>query len=58
VAVDLDSGRGYVTRHLTSHSVKKLFAVEMSPTMLEQCQLPDPAEVRDSLASNPRESRC
>jgi len=38
--VDLGSGRGFVTRHLTSHSVKKLTAVEMSPTWLSQCQMP------------------
>ena len=41
VAVDIGSGRGYVTRHITRHSVKKLFALEMSPTMMDQCQLPD-----------------
>ena len=45
VGVDLGCGRGYVTRHLTGHSLKKLIAVEMSPTLLEQCQLPQEEEV-------------
>lgn len=40
VCVDLGSGRGYVTRHLTNHSVDKIYAVECSPTMLEQCEMP------------------
>jgi tRNA1(Val) A37 N6-methylase TrmN6 len=44
--VDLCSGRGFVTRHLTSHSAKKLVAVEMSPAMLEQCEMPPKDEVR------------
>ena len=45
VCVDLGSGRGYVTRHLTSHSVEKLYAVEFSTTMLEQCVMPHEEEV-------------
>ena len=40
VCVDLGSGRGYVTRHLTGHSIEKLYAVDFSPRMLEQCELP------------------
>ena len=40
VCVDLSSGRGYVTRHLTNHSIEKLYALEFSPTMLNQCQMP------------------
>lgn len=41
----LGSGRGYITRHLTNHSVKKVIATEMSQTYLKQCQPPDPQEV-------------
>ena len=47
VCVDLSSGRGYVTRHLTKHSVDKLYAIEFSPTMLQQCQMPPDNEVRN-----------
>ena len=46
VCVDLSSGRGYVTRHLTNHSVDQIYAVEFSPTMLSQCELPPSHEVR------------
>ena len=46
VGVDIGSGRGFVTRHLTKHSIKKLYAVEMSPTYLGQCHLPEKDEVR------------
>lgn len=42
--VDLSSGKGFVTRHLTNHSVSEIHAVEMSPNMLDQCQGPDEAE--------------
>ena len=45
VCVDLGSGKGYVTRHLTNHSVEKIYAVEFSPTMLQQCVMPQPEEV-------------
>ena len=38
VAVDISSGRGFVTRHM--ENVKKLYALEMSPSTLEQCQMP------------------
>lgn len=44
VCVDIGSGRGFVTRHLTGHSIKKLFAIEMSPSMLNNCVLPRPEE--------------
>ncbi len=44
VCVDIGSQRGYVTRHLTGHSVSKLTALEMSPTWLEQCQMPEEEE--------------
>jgi len=40
VAVDLGSGRGWVTRHLMSESVGKLTAIELSPGLLAQA--PDP----------------
>lgn len=40
VAVDIGCGRGFVTRHISGQSVKKLYALEMSPTQLEQCQIP------------------
>ena len=45
-AVDISCGRGFVTRHLTN--IKKLYALEMSPSTLEQCQTPPPEEVRKS----------
>jgi len=48
VAVDIGCGRGYVTRHITGHSVKKLIAVDSSPEMLDQCQLPAAEEELDS----------
>lgn len=41
-AVDISCGRGFVTRHLTK--IKKLYALEMSPSTLEQCQMPPPEE--------------
>eukprot|EP00095_Tigriopus_kingsejongensis_P004066 maker-scaffold5_size1054832-snap-gene-9.23 protein:Tk04066 transcript:maker-scaffold5_size1054832-snap-gene-9.23-mRNA-1 annotation:"methyltransferase c20orf7-like mitochondrial" len=44
VAVDIGSGRGYVTQNLSSHSVKKLYALEMSPGMLNNCVLPPSEE--------------
>lgn len=44
--VDLGSSKGYVTRHLTGHSVKKIIATEMSPAMLDLCQMPEGEEVR------------
>ncbi len=57
LGVDIGSGRGYVTRNLTGHSIKRLAAVEMSPTMLEQCQMPDDSEVWILCASSlPHES--
>ena len=49
VCVDLSSGRGYVTRHLTNHSVDQLYAVELSPTMLSQCEMPPESEVSHCL---------
>lgn len=56
VCVDIGSGRGYVTRHLTSHSVEKIYAVEFSPTMLEQCQMPEIEEVCLKLGNNRKEA--
>lgn len=44
LCLDIGCGRGYVTRHLTARSIKKLKCCEMSTTMLEQCQLPDESE--------------
>ena len=46
VCVDLGSGRGYVTRHLTGNSVEKLYALEFSPSMLKQCEMPPKEEVK------------
>ena len=43
--VDIGSGRGFVTRHLSGRAVKKVFALEMSPSMLDQLELPDAEEV-------------
>ena len=43
--VDLGSGRGFVTRHLTGHSVRRIKALEMSEAVLEQCQGPPEEEV-------------
>ncbi len=40
LCVDIGSSRGYVSRHLTSHSIKKLKCIEMSSGWLDQCQLP------------------
>ena len=40
VCLDIGSGRGYVSRHLSSHNVKKVICLEMSDSMLEQCQPP------------------
>ncbi len=45
VCVDLGTGRGYVPRHLSGHSVGQLSAVEMSPSYLEQCHMPHEEEV-------------
>lgn len=44
VAVDIGSGRGFVTRHLTDHSVGGVTALEMSPGQLSAA--PDPEGVR------------
>eukprot|EP00088_Acartia_fossae_P049755 TRINITY_DN5509_c0_g1_i3.p1 TRINITY_DN5509_c0_g1~~TRINITY_DN5509_c0_g1_i3.p1 ORF type:complete len:345 (+),score=57.61 TRINITY_DN5509_c0_g1_i3:32-1066(+) len=35
VAVDVGSGRGWVTRHLTEHSVGRVTAIDLSPGMLD-----------------------
>jgi hypothetical protein len=43
IAVDISCGRGFVARHLTH--IKKLFVTEMSPSSLNQCQMPDPEQV-------------
>lgn len=40
VCVDIGCGRGYVSRHLTRNSVRKLHCLEMSEVQLEQCQMP------------------
>ena len=42
VGVDLGSGRGWVLRHLTSHSVARVTGVELSPALLDQA--PDPED--------------
>ena len=42
VGVDLGSGRGWVLRHLTSHSVARVTGVELSPALLAQA--PDPED--------------
>jgi len=42
--VDIGSGRGFVTRHLSGRTVKKVYALEMSQTMLDQCELPPEEE--------------
>jgi len=42
--VDISCGRGYVTRHLTN--VKKIYALEMSPSFLDQCEVPPPEQVK------------
>ncbi len=42
--VDLGSSRGYVTRHLTSHSAKKVIAVDNAPALLDQCEMPPKEE--------------
>jgi len=34
VAVDIGSGRGWVTRHMTEHSVGRVTAIDLSPGML------------------------
>jgi len=39
--LDLGSGRGWVTRHLTRHSLARLTAVELSPGLLQQAEQPD-----------------
>lgn len=43
VAVDIGSGRGWVTRHLTGHSIGRVTAVELSPSLLDSA--PDPEDV-------------
>lgn len=55
LGVDLGSGRGFVTRHVTGHSLKKVVAVEMSPTMVEQCQGPSEEEVSGGARDNPQD---
>lgn len=42
--VDISSGRGFVTRHL--ENVKKVIALEMSQSYLDQCQMPPVEQVR------------
>ena len=44
LCLDIGSSRGYVSRHLSSHNVKKVICMEMSETMIEQCQAPAPEE--------------
>jgi len=41
VAVDLGSGRGWVTRHMTEHSVGRVTAIELSQGLLDQAPEPD-----------------
>ena len=42
--VDIGSGRGYVARHLTGHSIEKLYCLEMSSSWLNQCEIPPEEE--------------
>merc|ERR1712141_699385 len=44
VCVDIGSGRGYVSRHLTQHAGSKLYCLEMSHSWLNQCELPPKEE--------------
>jgi len=41
VAVDVGSGRGWVTRHLTDHSVGQVTAIELSQGLLDQAPQPE-----------------
>lgn len=41
VAVDVGSGRGWVTRHMTDHSVGKVTAIELSQGLLDQSPNPE-----------------
>lgn len=41
VGVDIGSGRGWVLRHLTNHSVSRVTGVEMSQTLMDQAPVPD-----------------
>jgi len=43
VAVDLGSGRGWVSRHMSEHSIGRLTAIELSQGLLDQA--PDPEGV-------------
>jgi len=43
VAVDIGSGRGWVTRHMTEHSVERVTAIELSQGLLDKA--PDPEGV-------------
>eukprot|EP00096_Caligus_rogercresseyi_P005679 TRINITY_DN21651_c0_g1_i1.p1 TRINITY_DN21651_c0_g1~~TRINITY_DN21651_c0_g1_i1.p1 ORF type:complete len:239 (-),score=49.34 TRINITY_DN21651_c0_g1_i1:79-795(-) len=43
--VDIGSGRGFVPRHITTHSFDKVIATEMSPTYLEQMTPPEDEDV-------------
>ena len=38
VGVDIGSGRGWVLRHLTPHSVERVTGIELSPSMMEQAE--------------------
>merc|ERR1719312_1898178 len=49
VAVDVGSGRGWVTRHLTEHSVGRVTAIELSHGLLSQAPSPE-GVVMDRLA--------
>jgi len=41
VAVDLGSGRGWVTRHMTEHSMGRVTAIELSQSLLDQAPEPE-----------------
>jgi len=41
VAVDVGSGRGWVTRHMTEHSVGRVIAIELSQGLLDQAPEPE-----------------
>ena len=45
VGVDIGSGRGWVLRHLTDHSVGRVTGIELSPSLMEQAECADEVAV-------------
>ena len=41
VGVDIGSGRGWVLRHLTNHSLARVTGVDMSETMINTAPIPE-----------------